>query len=145
VVLVSSHGGDEHGAVRRALDADVGFIGVVCSRTRGQALLDELALPEDEAARVHMHVGLDIGARTPPEVAVSILAEVVREIRVGGLAAPTLDAVTAAVVSGPTAIDPVCGMTVTTGPDTTHAVVDGIDHWFCMPGCRNTFLADHAS
>ncbi len=119
---------------------------MVCSRTRGQALLDELALTADEAARVHVHVGLDIGARTAPEVALSILAEVVREIRVGGLAGPALDAVTAAVGLGPTtAIDPVCGMTVTIGPDTTHAVVDGIDYWFCMPGCRDTFLADHAS
>jgi xanthine dehydrogenase accessory factor len=143
VVLVSSHGGDEPGAVRRALDAGVGFIGVVCSRTRGRALLDELALPADEAARVHVHVGLDIGARTAPEVALSILAEVVREIRVGGLAGPALDAVTAAAPT--TAIDPVCGMTVTIGPDTAHAVVDGIDYWFCMPGCRDTFLADRSS
>jgi xanthine dehydrogenase accessory factor len=146
VVLVSSHGGDEPGAVRRALDAGVGFVGVVCSRTRGQALLAELALPADEADRVHVHVGLDIGARTPPEVALSILAEVVREIRIGGLAGPALDAVTPPVGPAPTtAIDPVCGMTVTIGPDTTHAVVDGIDHWFCMPGCRDTFLADHPS
>jgi xanthine dehydrogenase accessory factor len=92
---------------------------------------------------VHVHVGLDIVARTAPEVALSILAEVVREIRVGGLAGPALDAV---VASAPTtAIDPVCGMTVTIGPDTAHAVVDGIDHWFCMPGCRDTFLADHPS
>ena len=146
VVLVSSHGGDEPGAVRRALDADVGFIGVVCSRTRGEALLAELALPAHEAARVHVHVGLDIGARTAPEVALSILAEVVREIRVGGLAGPALDAVVSPVGSAPTtAVDPVCGMTVTIGPDTAHAVVDGVDHWFCMPGCRDTFLADHPS
>ncbi|MDX6357010.1 MAG: xanthine dehydrogenase accessory factor [Nocardioidaceae bacterium] len=143
VVVVSSHGGDEPGAVRRALDAGVGFVGVVCSRTRGKALLDELALPPDEASRVHVHVGLDIGARTAPEVALSIVAEVVREIRVGGLAGPALDAVTAAAPTS--AIDPVCGMTVTIGPDTAHAVVDGIDYWFCMPGCRDTFLADHAS
>jgi xanthine dehydrogenase accessory factor len=140
VVLVSSHGGDEPGAVRAALDAGVGFVGVVCSRTRGAALLDELALPPAEAARVHVHVGLDIGARTAPEVALSILAEVVREIRVGGLATPL-----SVEVRPTTAIDPVCGMTVTIGPDTPHAVVDGVDHWFCMPGCRDRFLADHAS
>jgi xanthine dehydrogenase accessory factor len=140
-VLVSTHGGDEPGAVRSALGAGVAFVGVVCSRTRGRALLDELALPPDDEARVHVHVGLDIGARTAPEVALSILAELVREIRVGGLSTPgATDTAPAA-----TAIDPVCGMTVTIGPDTPHAVVDGVDHWFCMPGCRERFLADHAS
>ena len=40
------------------------------------------------------------------------------------------------------AVDPVCGMTVTVGPDTAHAVVDGVDHWFCNTGCRDRFLAD---
>lgn len=64
-----------------------------------------------------------------------------RELRVGGLSA-------LAVTDSPgptTAVDPVCGMTVTIGPDTPHAVVDGVDHWFCMPGCRERFLADHPS
>jgi xanthine dehydrogenase accessory factor len=137
-VVVSSHGGDEPGAVRAALDAGVGFVGVVCSRTRGAALLDELALSPEEAARVHVHVGLDIGARTAPEVALSILAELVREIRVGGLTTSVTPQARPA-----TAVDPVCGMTVTIGPDTPHAVIDGVDHWFCMPGCRERFLADH--
>lgn len=42
------------------------------------------------------------------------------------------------------AIDPVCGMTVTVMPDTPHARVDGADYYFCNPGCRVRFLADHA-
>jgi xanthine dehydrogenase accessory factor len=42
------------------------------------------------------------------------------------------------------AIDPVCHMTVTVMPDTPHARVDGVDYYFCNPGCRVTFLADHA-
>ncbi len=142
-VIVSSHGGDEATTVRAALDAGVGFVGVVCSRTRGRVLLADLDLSEPDAARVHVHVGVDIGARTAPELALSIMAAVVRAIRLDGLSAPA-DAQRAA--ERPVqAVDPVCGMTVTVGPETAHAVVDGTEHWFCNPGCRDTYVREHAS
>jgi xanthine dehydrogenase accessory factor len=140
-VVVSSHGGNEAGEVRAALDGGVGFVGVVCSRTRGESLLADLDLTPADAARVHVHVGLDIGARTAPEVGLSIVGAIIRSIRVDGLAAaPSAQGAPAPVQ----AVDPVCGMTVTVGPDTVHAVVDGVDHWFCMTGCRDRFVADHA-
>ena len=142
-VVVSTHGGDEVPAVRRALDAGVGFVGVVCSRTRGAAILEELGLTPAERARVHPHVGLDIGARSAPEIALAILAAVVRAIRVDGLAARPL-----AGDAGPpvprTAVDPVCGMTVTVVADTPHLRHEGVDHWFCNPGCRDAFAASLA-
>ncbi len=139
--IVSSHGGDEPGAVRAALDAGVGFVGLVCSHTRGQALLEELDLPEAELRRVHAHVGIDIGARTAPEIALSIMAAIVRGIRLEGLvAAPAGESSPRPV----TAVDPVCGMTVTVAADTPHARVDGTDHWFCNPGCRDTYVKAHA-
>jgi xanthine dehydrogenase accessory factor len=142
VAIISTHGGDEAGAVRAALDAGVGFVGVVCSRTRGAVLLEELALDAEDAARVHTHVGLDIGARTAPEVALSILASVVRAIRLDGLAVRVGGSAEAL---ARTAIDPECGMAVTIGPDTPYATLEGVEYWFCMPGCRSRFLADHAS
>ena len=137
-VIVSTHGGDEVPAVRRALDEGVGFVGLVCSRTRGASILEELALTPAETARVHPHVGLDIGARTAPEIALSILASVVRAVRVDGL---TAEAVVGEVPVPRTAVDPVCGMTVTVVADTPHLHQDGTDHWFCNPGCRDTFAA----
>ena len=141
LTLVCTHG-DEAGPVRAALDAGVGFVGVVCSRTRGEALVAELGLTEEERQRVHTHVGVEIGARTAAELAVSIMAQVVRAIRVDGLA-------TAEPMVAPPrpaqAIDPVCGMTVTIGPETPHATVDGTEYWFCNAGCRSSFLAEHAS
>jgi len=136
--VVSSHGGDEPGAVRAALDAGIGFVGLVCSHTRGQALLEELDLSEAELRRVHPHVGLEIGARTPPEIALSIMAAIVRGIRLEGLtASPAGEPVARAAQ----AVDPVCGMTVTVAADTPHLLVDGVDHWFCNPGCRDAFAA----
>ena len=138
-VIVSTHGGDEVPAARRALDSGVGFVGLVCSRTRGRSILEELALTPDERARVHPHVGLDIGARTASEIALSILGSVVRAIRVDGLTArPAADDV---MVLPRTAVDPVCGMTVTVVADTPHLHHEGVDHWFCNPGCRDTFAA----
>lgn len=140
--VVSSHGGDEARAIREALDCGVGFIGLVSSHRRGEAVLAELDLPEHELRRVHPHVGIDIGARTAPEIALSIMAAIVRGVRLEALTAPPSTQVTA---HPTTVVDPVCGMTVTVAADTPHLNIDGTDYWFCNPGCRDTFAKEHAS
>jgi xanthine dehydrogenase accessory factor len=86
-VVIASHGGPEAETIRAALDAGIGYVGLVASRVRGAAILDGLKLTEAERARVHTPVGLPIGAKTPAEIAVSILAEVIGEIRSGSLPA----------------------------------------------------------
>jgi xanthine dehydrogenase accessory factor len=60
-------------------------------------------------------------------------------VRVEGLVAPKLDSEP---LRPETAIDPVCGMTVTIGADTAHLTHDGVDHWFCNPGCRTRYAED---
>lgn len=84
-VVIASLGGAEAEVIRAALDAGVGYIGLVASRVRGASILDGLELTEAERARVHTPVGLAIGAKTPAEIAVSIVAELIEGIRVGGL------------------------------------------------------------
>ena len=137
-VVVAGLGKDEQSSIRAALDAGVGFIALVASRKRGAQVLDELGLSEEERARIHTPAGVDIGARTPAEIALSIMGEVVRAIRVDGL--PAADA-EAPAVRPQHAIDPVCGMTVLVGEQTPHARVDGLDYWFCSPGCLAGFTA----
>lgn len=132
-VIIASHGRAEEESVAAALDAGVGYIGVVASMTRSAALLSELDLDPEAAEVVHSPVGIDIGATTAEEIALSILADVVRAIRVDGLAAPKTEAIERPVE----AIDPVCGMTVIIGSDTAHLSHDGEDFWFCNPGCRD--------
>lgn len=135
-VIVASHGRDEVDHIRAALDAGVGFIGVVASRRRGNAVLADMNLTDAERGRIHTPVGIDIGARTAEEIALSIMAEVVRAIRRERLTAPAVTA------DQPVhAIDPVCGMTVTVGADTPHLHVDGEDVWFCSAGCRDRYAA----
>ncbi|TAK07270.1 MAG: hypothetical protein EPO39_06905, partial [Candidatus Manganitrophaceae bacterium] len=75
--------------LRRALATDCGYIGLLGSRRRGKAILDLLREQGVEAAqlqRVRVPVGLNIGAQTAPEIALSILAEIlaVRNGRFGG-------------------------------------------------------------
>ena len=86
-VVIASLGGPEAETIRAALDAGVGYIGLVASRARGGSILSGLDLTDTERTRVHTPVGLSIGARTPAEIAVSIVAEVIRSIRVDGLKA----------------------------------------------------------
>jgi xanthine dehydrogenase accessory factor len=86
-VIVASHGRDEEHALEGALAAGVGYIGLVASPKRGAAVLAALDAPDRE--RVHTPAGLDIGARTPQEIALSILAQLV-ETRRNGLATPPL-------------------------------------------------------
>ncbi|MEU9740179.1 XdhC family protein [Micromonospora chersina] len=136
-VVVAGLGKGEQDAIRSALDAGVGFVALVASRKRGAALLDELALTDAERARVHTPAGLEIGARSPQEIALSIMAEVVRALRVDGLASSP----GAPAARPQQAVDPVCGMTVLIGPDTPHAQVDGQDHWFCCAGCLARYTA----
>lgn len=137
-VIVASHGRAEESTIRSALDAGVNYVGLVASTTRGLAVIESLDLNEEDRRVVRSPVGLDIGARTAEEIALSILADVVRAIRVDGLEAPKVDEV----AHPTTVIDPVCSMTVTVGDDTPHLHHDGTDYWFCNPGCRSRFAEE---
>ncbi|MBI2694667.1 XdhC family protein [Mycobacterium nebraskense] len=132
-IVIASHGGPEAEIIRTALDNGVGYIGLVASKIRGAAILNEIELSDAERARIHTPVGLNIGAKTPAEIAVSIAAELVAGVR-GGLGRAVVPE------RGPLeAIDPVCGMTVPIGPAAEHLRRAGTDYWFCGPGCRTAF------
>lgn len=77
-LVVASHGHDEEPLLTAALRANVPYIALVASRRRGAAVLASLNVPTD---RVHTPAGLDIGARTPPEIALSIYAQQIAKHR----------------------------------------------------------------
>ena len=73
-VVVASHGHGEEEALEAALATAVPYVGLVASRVRGAAVRESL---DADTTRLRTPAGLDIGARTPEEVALSILAEIV--------------------------------------------------------------------
>jgi xanthine dehydrogenase accessory factor len=144
-VVGASHGRGEEQALTAALAADVPYVALVASRRRGNAVLDGLDVDAEARARVSVPAGLDIGARTAPEIALSILAEMVESRR--SRRAAVAEGVAADDAAGPavpgTAVDPVCGMTVLITDDTISATVDGETAWFCCAGCRDAWVAAH--
>ena len=127
--VVASQGHYDEEALESILRCGVPYVGLVASRTRGaavRALLEERGVPG--VATIRNPAGLDLGARTPPEVALSILAEIV-QARPSGVraAAPTPAAASPAAAPTPaTAVDPVCGMSVTIASARQTAEVDGV-------------------
>ncbi|WP_327103321.1 XdhC/CoxI family protein [Nonomuraea glycinis] len=76
-----------------ALRTDAGYVGAMGSRRTHEdrlARLREAGLTEEELARLHSPIGLDLGARTPEETAVAIAAELI-QIRWGGSGRPLTD------------------------------------------------------
>lgn len=147
-VVVASHGRDEEPALTAALTAGVPYVALVASHRRGDAVLAALDVDVETRARVSMPAGLDIGARTAPEIALSILAELVASRRSRPAAVVEAPAEAEGVASDgqlsqpATAVDPVCGMTVLITDDTISATVGGETAWFCCAGCRDTWVAD---
>jgi xanthine dehydrogenase accessory factor len=80
-LVVASHGRDEEAALAAALRSGVPYVGLVASARRGAAVRAALDVPEALRARLHSPAGLPIGARTPQEIALSILAEIVADRR----------------------------------------------------------------
>ncbi|MEM9342179.1 MAG: XdhC family protein [Pseudomonadota bacterium] len=83
-VVVATQGQGDRDALTKALDAGADYIGFVGSARKFAALSEKLIATgrtPEELARVTAPTGLDIGAITPDEIALAIMAEITRERR----------------------------------------------------------------
>jgi xanthine dehydrogenase accessory factor len=178
MIVVATQGHDDEDVLERAVAARPAYLGLVGSRRRGATVLGYLAdrgVPKEELDRVRVPAGLDLGKTTHQEIAVAILAELVQLRASGALArrVPAESAMPGRRAAKPEpaaqAVDPVCGMTVTTGatgqspsggdsqggpggwspPGQGHSRPpgltlrhDGVDYYFCCAGCRRAFEND---
>lgn len=165
-VVVASHGNHEEDVLSAALSAGVPYVALVASVKRGEAVRASLDLPPELSAQLHTPAGLDIGARTPEEIAISILAQLVVVQRVDpALGRPAAGEASehaafdageksSAAVTGKTkpeapmgtgaAVDPICGMRVAITASTPQLEVSGSRVYFCGSGCRDAFVSQHA-
>jgi xanthine dehydrogenase accessory factor len=160
VVATQGHGDEE--AIEKAAAARPAYLGLVGSRRRGSSVLGYLAdrgVAKEQLDRVRVPAGLDLGKTAHVEIAVAILAELVKLRAAGEMAAPATAAGAAGTAAraparlGPgtadaepaEVIDPVCGMTVAPGPGSFPLEHDGVTYYFCCARCRSEFESDPAS
>ena len=142
-VVVATQGHYDDLALAAALTTSAGYIGLVASSKRAEAVLDHLrdqGFDDDDRARVHAPAGMDLGRVTNAEIAVAVMADLVARRAAGELDAGSR--------LGPSRVeshDPVCGMTVLVADAKYHSVHDGADYWFCATGCKRAFDHDPSS
>jgi len=137
--VVATMGEHDEEAVTAALGLLPEYLGVVASRTRFGELRASLlgrGISSEPLDRIRNPAGLDIGARQPEEVALSILAEIVQLARTHAAEEPAPPPLPEA----NEAIDPVCGMTVVIATARHRAEHAGRTYVFCNPRCREKFL-----
>jgi xanthine dehydrogenase accessory factor len=155
--VVASQGHYDEEALATILRGQVPYVGLVASPKRGAAvrrLLEGEGVPD--LGRIRNPAGLDLGARTAAEVALSILAEIV-QLHPSSVPAATsgrsrdraveTDAPrSAGVSSGPDivspshAVDPVCQMQVEIATARYRAEIDDVTYYCCCPHCRARFV-----
>ncbi len=146
-LIVASHGRDELHILRRGLEEGLSYVGLVASPKRGGGVISELrddGVPEELLERIDVPAGIEIGAITPAEVAVSILAKLIAVRRGAVTTAPTAGRLAPAVGAESStrpviAVDPICGMTVAAVPGTPSVEHKGETIYFCCEGCRTKF------
>ena len=145
--VVATLGERDEAAIRDALAMAPSYLGVVASRKRFAQIRETLLAGGVTAAAldaIRSPAGVRIGAETPEEIALSVLAEIVERQRAAPAVkeeeakpTPIAGEATAAIE----AIDPICGMTVTIAGARHTAEHGGRTWYFCCGGCRERFLA----
>lgn len=157
-IVVATQGVWDEEALASALRREASYVGLVASPTRAgvvrQWLHEENGMAEERLAALRAPAGLDLGAETAEEIALSILAELVqvRRGRASFVASPGPATVAAgqSVVAEPAGpvvddivlLDPVCGMTVARDHARHLAEHEGVVYAFCSVGCRTSFMKE---
>jgi xanthine dehydrogenase accessory factor len=141
VAVVASQGHYDEASLEALLAGDSpAYVGLLASRKRAAnvfGILQGRGVSRESLATVHNPAGLDIGARQPAEVAVSILAEIIE-------AAAAPQAATPYEPPHELAVDLVCGMDVEPARSAASAQYAGRLFYFCSAHCKATFQSDPA-
>lgn len=147
-VVVSTQGQDDEEALQSALKIKSSYLAFVASRKKAEAVFEFLkskGVSETQLKAIKVPAGLDIKAHLPEEIAVSILAEIIR-MRNSSAPPPVASAPEAqtprplkVIPAEAVAIDPICGMSVDIATAKHRSEFQGQAYYFCCAGCKERF------
>ena len=150
-VVVASHGNYDEDMLVAALQSEAPYVALIASKKRASAILqylNEANLTQEQIARLKYPAGLDFGAVTPEEIALSILAEIIQrrhqlpitnyQSQISSLLISALE-LPIAPPPATEALDPVCGMTVEIATAHFTSEYNGKIYYFCAAGCKRSF------
>jgi len=142
--VVATMGNWDEEAIKDVLALSPAYLGLIASKKRFQEIVSRLSgegVSREQLALVTCPAGLEISARTLPEVALSIMAEIV-SLRRSHAEKEAVTSGPAQVVPPAMAEDPVCHMRV--DPQTARHCVDfeGLTYYFCNASCKTSFEKD---
>lgn len=141
-VVVATMGHYDEEALESVLGRPCHYVGLVASPRRGKAVVDYLArkgVPAQALRQIKYPAGLDLGAETPEEVALSILGEIVQKMRAGGTG---MELGRLAQAGESQATDPICKMTVSIADARYVSTYQDHTFYFCCAGCQEAFDRD---
>jgi xanthine dehydrogenase accessory factor len=146
-LVVSTQGEGDEEALEQALSSNAGYVAFVASKTKAEKVMEFLrskGLPQDKLGRLRAPAGLNLGAGTPEEIAVSVLAEIVqmRAAKAKPAAKPKAAAMLPVITTE--AKDPICGMMVDTSKAKHKSEYQSRWFYFCCAGCKQKFEAEPA-
>ncbi|MCB1037786.1 MAG: XdhC family protein [Acidobacteria bacterium] len=147
-VVVATHGTHDEPALDAALRAGAGYVGLIASPKRAEAVRKYLrltGLKERQLAALKAPAGLDIGARRGDEIALSVMAEIVQRRRSAERLTWPKEEVEAQGETPATATDPICGMAVVMEGAAHTFDHGGRTYYFCCSGCLQRFAASPES
>ena len=146
VAVVATQGDGDLKALRAAVASKPEFLSLIASKKKTNTLLKQLeneGIEKDIIGSIKFPAGLDIGAITPQEIAVSIMAELVQQKRAVAQREEIILEVKD--TENGKEQDPICGMLV--DPQTADSFFehDGVNYYFCCGGCKEKFEAEPAA
>ena len=146
VAIVATQGDGDLKALRAAVASKPEFLSLIASKKKTNTLLKQLeieGIEKDIIGSIKFPAGLDIGAITPQEIAVSIMAELVQQKRAVAQREEIILEVKD--TENGKEQDPICGMLV--DPQTADSFFehDGVNYYFCCGGCKEKFEAEPAA